>query len=393
MARELISRPVMWMRDISYELLEMLGEGGQGRVFKALRRDRETGLCETVALKILHSETELSLWKQEFESLRRVRSPFCVQVMSFDRVDGRPALVLEFVDGVSLSHLGRACVLDDSDIEEVLAQLESALHDLESSGLFHGDLSPANVLIDREGRVKLLDFGLANSGGRLTPDFAAPERLAGAAPTLASDLYSLGTLESFLRGHPAGTFDRPEYLAPEPTARRYRGLHSSDESMRRLGDKAALWLQRSQWVRRCRTKTMQALRLTRPPSWAARAALIPLILVTCFLTPSGASQRPKPHPFAVLMVRTLKWHKLSLDGRSLGYSPVTVALPANTDAVLEWSSATGRGRKALRAQPGQRIVILDRDFTSSGGTQNGIAGGPFTDPRDPGRRTNEGRAR
>ena len=354
----------MWPRSIHYKLLELLGEGGQGRVFKALRRDRETGLCETVALKVLHSETAVELWKQEFESLRKVRSPFCVQVLSFDRVQGRPALVLEFVDGVALTHLGRSCVLDDGDINEILAQLEAALKDLNHFEVFHGDLSPANVLIDCAGMVKLLDFGLANTGGaeaRLTPEFAAPERLAGQQPDLSTDLYSLGAIESFLRGRLLSEHEAPEYLAREPLQRGFRGLISNAQARRQLADKIQLWQKRSHWARKCRTKTLQAV--LRPPR-SLRGYLATMAFMTCFLTSSVAHILPKPQPlpFATLMIRTLKWHRIQVDGRPLGYSPITTTLPPAKNIVVTWVNANGGGRKALRVQPGQRIVMDDRDF-------------------------------
>ena len=352
----------MWPRSIHYEFLELLGEGGQGRVFKALRRDRETGLCETVALKVLHSETAVGLWKHEFESLRKVRSPYCVQVLSFDRVRGRPALVLEFVDGVALTHLGRSCVLDDSDIKEILAQIEAALTDLNKFGIFHGDLSPANVLIDHQGAVKLLDFGLANTGGaeaRLTPEFAAPERLAGQQPGLSTDLYSLGAIESFLRGRQLTESEAPEYLAQDPLMRRVRGHGTDAEARRQLAKKINLWQKRSQWARKCRTKTLQAV--LRTPR-ALRSLLAALCATTCFLTASAALPTYQAPLFATLIIRTLKWHRIHVDGRALGYSPITVTLSPSKDITLFWVNAGGSGRKALRVQPGQSIVMDDRDF-------------------------------
>ncbi len=354
----------MWAPSIQYEFLELLGEGGQGRVFKALRRDRETGLCETVALKVLHSETAVSLWKHEFESLRKVRSPYCVQVLSFDRVRGRPALVLEFVDGVALTHLGRSCVLDEGDIIEILAQIEAALKDLNNFELFHGDLSPANVLIDHQGSVKLLDFGLANNGGadaRLTPEFAAPERLAGQQPSLSTDLYSLGSIESFLRGRQMSETDAPDYLAIDPSQRRVRGLSSCAQAREQLAKKINLWQKRSQWARNCRTKTLQAV--MQAPR-AVRGFLLAAAAVTCILTSSAAltTYQAAPPVFATLIIRTLKWHRIQLDGRPLGYSPLTVTLAPSKILILSWVNASGGGRKALRVQPGQRIVMDDRDF-------------------------------
>jgi serine/threonine protein kinase len=350
----------MWSRNIRYELLERLGEGGQGCVFKALRRDPATGLSEMVALKVLHSETAHSLWKQEFESLRRVRSPYCVQLLSFDRVEGRPALVLEFVDGVSLSHLGRSGLLSEEDIAEIVAQIEFALLELNQFGIFHGDLSPANVLVDRDGRIKLLDFGLANTGGpetRVTPDFAAPERLAGGHPSLASDLYSLGAIECFLKGSFSGN---KEYLAHDPQLRSPRGQESKAKHRAAIALKIVQWQQRNRWSRNLPTKTLNYGAPKKSPSlnWFIFAAAAILMALSPGAVPHY-STLPLP---ALLVIRTLNWHRISLNGQPLGYAPVQLAVGTSRTSILEWTSAKGGGRKLLRLRPGQRIVMDDRDF-------------------------------
>jgi serine/threonine protein kinase len=351
----------MWSRSIKYELLERLGEGGQGCVFKALRRDPVTGLSEMVALKVLHSETTHSLWRKEFESLKRVRSPYCVQVLSFDRVDGRPSLVLEFVDGASLNHLGRSGLLDESDIEEILSQIELALLDLNRSDIFHGDLSPGNVLIDREGSIKLLDFGLANSGGteaRLTPDFASPERLAGEHPSLASDLYSLGAIEGLLRGK--WNFQSP-YLAHDPAERKPAGRKSQPRRRRALAAKVIQWQNRQRWATTTQT-------LTSPrKNWKPRVALVLCSILLLLISPGAVpyyNSLPAP---AVLSIRTLNWHRIYINGRLLGYAPIQIPVDPSQTTVLEWISALGKGRKVLRTEPGQRIVMGDRDFRGSHG--------------------------
>lgn len=345
----------MWSRNIKYELLERLGEGGQGCVFKALRRDPSTGMSELVALKVLHSETAHSLWRREFESLRRVRSPYCVQVLSFDRVEGRPSLILEFVDGVSLTQLGRSGILNDEDIEELVTQIELALMDLNRSGIFHGDLSPANVLVDREGRVKLLDFGLANTGGpdaRLTPDFASPDRLAGAQPSLASDLYSLGAIERFLRG------------ANSPSNRLERDSKSKMKRRRALAEKVMHLQERNRWTATTTTRTLNTGKaVNKTPTFGRwRSAMVLCAAVLMFASPGAAPQRGRlSHP-ALLIIRTINWHKFSLNGQPLGYAPVQIPVNFSQQNTLEWSSANGSGRKVLRLRSGQRMVMDDRDF-------------------------------
>src|SRR5690348_4746918 len=117
----------MWWSSVRIQRLELLGEGGQGRVYKALRHDRATGLTQTVALKILHSKTAVDLWRHEFESLARVQSAYCVRVLYFERFRGRPALVLEHIEGASLAQLSHSFLLDARDLDEIRAQLEQAV--------------------------------------------------------------------------------------------------------------------------------------------------------------------------------------------------------------------------------------------------------------------------
>lgn len=368
----------MWNQGIHYERLELLGEGGQGRVFKALRKDRATGLSETVALKILHSETAVELWKKEFESLRRVRSPYCVQVLSFDRVQRRPALILEFVDGVSLLQLGRSCVLDCEDVKEISAQIEAALEDLNRFGAVHGDLSPANVLVGRDGRIKLLDFGLANTSGvhaRLTPEFASPERLAGGVPTIQDDLFSLRRIESFLLGRTHGSSRDKSGILPDPRAQEI------------LARKVSEYLKRKQWTQRFKTRTQQVL--FKPVRRFQRALGLSLTGLALITASSAATNKESPLA-ATLLVRTLKWHRFTVNGRDAGYSPLNIVIPAREIIQLGWKNARGTGHRQLILDPGQHLLLEDRDLLRG---SHAAAGGTPSHFRNLSGRTDERRSR
>ncbi len=354
----------MWPSSIRYEIQELLGEGSQGSVYKALRRDRETGLSHTVAAKILHSKNAVDLWRREFESLSRVRSPYCVQVHAFERLEGRPALILEYVEGVSLFQLTLATMLNPSDVSELLAQLERALIDLRGYGLFHGDLSPHNVLVDGFGRIRLLDFGLANSAGkatRLTPEFAAPERLAGGTADFAADIFSLGRIEQFLLGKKPGFETESPYLNVMPSARRLRDLAPEPEAQDALGEKVRELLERRKSAARIRTRTEGPRVSSVWPSLRARAA--GLAAAVFAMTASGASQSTDLSSVAPLHIRTEKWHYVSLDGSPLGYTPLSVPLTAGKTYTLEWTSASGHGRTRVSVKAGQERILTDRDFS------------------------------
>ncbi len=305
----------MFKRSIGFEVQEMLGEGGQGRVFRALRRDPQSGLSQIVALKILHSENTVESWKNEFTSLAKVRSLYCVRVLGFERVNQRPALVLEYVDGVSLAALGVGCWLAENDILEILSQCEAAVLDLLKFGEFHGDLSPQNILIDVEGRIRLLDFGMANSQ-RATVDFAAPERFCGQPASLAADIFSIGRIEQFLRGREPGPDEQSPYLAVAPDKRSLRGLFSCEERRKDLAEKVRSFQQRRKLSRFAKTRT-QILAKSR------RSASIFLALITAcmFSVVSGAEKAENPKAISFLNIRTLRWHSFRIDGATWVFHP------------------------------------------------------------------------
>jgi serine/threonine protein kinase len=350
----------MWKRAIQFELFEMLGEGGQGSVYKALRRDRATGLKQTVAVKILHSKTAVELWQREFESLSRVRSKYCVRALSFERVGRRPALVLEYIDGISLARLGSSCALDARDAHEIAAQLEYALKDLHSFGVFHGDLSPQNILIDLDGGVRLLDFGLANSAPglvRLTPEFAAPERLRGEPVNAATDLFSLGRVIAFAQGTQNASHP---YCALEPGARSFGDLKPNPAAQHRLAQK----------IREHRRRmTNLASQQTLTQSWATKKRwpvtmyIVGAAASLFMLATSGAAQDPRYGPMAVLSVRTERWHYFLLDGQPVGYPPFSIPLTANRTHRLQWLSAHSHGTKEILLPTNESRLLQDRDFS------------------------------
>lgn len=356
----------MWWADIQFDLLEVLGEGSQGRVYKALRRDRRTGLSQVVALKVLHSRTAVDLWRHEFESLARVRSQHCVQVLSFERYKRRPALVLEFIDGVSLTELGRGCLLASEDTEEILAQLETALKDLEHHGVFHGDLSPHNIMIDGRGRVRVLDFGLANSSEgnlRVTTEFAAPERLNGEGATMASDIFSLGRVEQFLNGEDLKKPGPPnsEYLQLEPSKRHFRELQPSQSRQKAMGSKVQNLISRRRMVSSMRTRSQL---LVSKVQLSYKDFVLGVVASLLILTTSSATQTRKKIEWGTLVVRTKLWHKISLNGRELGYSPLSVALAAGETYDLRWVAGDGKkGSKKVSVGAFQTQTLEDRDFS------------------------------
>jgi len=200
----------------SYQLQELLGRGGSGRVYRALLTTA-AGFTREVAVKLLAdrdpSASALRRFRDESRALAMIRDRAVVRVESPTKLDGHWALVMEYVPGAScralLKHRGplpeRAAL---EIVQEIARALDHLSHHVDEQGrplqLVHRDIKPANIQITRSGEVRLLDFGIARArlDGRDDPTtnsipgtqgFVAPERLRG-IDRPAGDIYSLGVV-------------------------------------------------------------------------------------------------------------------------------------------------------------------------------------------------------
>ncbi|WP_323139700.1 serine/threonine-protein kinase [Streptomyces sp. NBC_01719] len=199
-----------------YLLVEQLGRGGMGTVWRA----QDQVLSREVAVKELRvsglPREELTVlharMQQEARAAARVKHPGVVTVFDVLEEDGRPWIVMELIDGQSLADvIAMEGTLLPRDAAKLGAQLRSALDRAHQLGVLHRDVKPANVLLERGGRVVLTDFGIAVMGGSSgltrtgdvvgSPDYLAPERATGHRPGPESDLWSLGvTLYAAVEG-------------------------------------------------------------------------------------------------------------------------------------------------------------------------------------------------
>jgi serine/threonine-protein kinase len=200
-----------------YELLEELGRGGMGVVYKA----RQKSLNRLVALKMilrgeLASEADLTRFRAEAESAARLDHPSIVQVYDVGESDGHAFFTMKYVEGSTLRQIAARGPLPPRDAARYLAAICLAIDFAHQHGILHRDLKPSNILIDRDDRPLVTDFGLAKrveGGSSLTgtgailgtPSYMAPEQAAGSRGHLspATDVYSLGTiLYELLTGRP-----------------------------------------------------------------------------------------------------------------------------------------------------------------------------------------------
>ena len=216
------------------EILECLGRGGMGAVYKA----RQPKLDRFVALKILMRDREKRAsdtafgerFLREARALARLNHPNIVTVHDFGESAGYQFLLMEYVDGLSLRQLLQSRQLAPAEALGIVAKICDALQYAHEQGVVHRDIKPENILLDKEGRVKIADFGIAKISGQLasagltqerqvigTPQYMAPEQIEKPLEVdHRADIYSLGVVfYEMLTGElPLGKFQSPSQKTP-----------------------------------------------------------------------------------------------------------------------------------------------------------------------------------
>ena len=190
-----------------YEILSVLGEGGMGAVYKV--HDREVG--GYAALKVIRPEMAnrpevLQRFKQELILARQVTHKNVIRIHDLGEADGVKFITMDFVEGRDLSSMIREQgKFPPDEAAGMIAQVCRALEAAHSEGVVHRDLKPQNIMVDTQGRVKVMDFGIARStegtGGMTqtgallgTPEYMSPEQAKGQHVDARSDLFSLGII-------------------------------------------------------------------------------------------------------------------------------------------------------------------------------------------------------
>lgn len=360
-----------------YELQQCLGEGLTSCVYKAIKKSSRWRLQQTVALKILKSCDQDQTLEQEVGLLTKVDSPHCVKLLGWTEHKNRPALILEYLEGVTLRQLAMGTKLPFDIVDEIICQIQKGLMDLQSLGLHHGDLSPQNIFITRNGVVKLLDFGFSctTRPQGVTPAYLSPEGWEQKSLDLSSDLYSLGLIrQELLAG--VGVTRREEAHARCLQSLNKDTLLQQDRSLRcplPLETKIALQKKLAQLVLKesqaflAATTLLQNTEVQKPTR-----SVIVFKKVACFMAPFFLYTQSL-HPSApiykkqlyTIEVRSLLWADVQVykvqatDTRLLKrhYTPLALKNLSVGTYKIQWKTQDRSGVISVQLKKNQRILV------------------------------------
>jgi serine/threonine protein kinase/tetratricopeptide (TPR) repeat protein len=365
-----------------YRLIERIGEGGMGQVWKA----QDDNLDREVALKLLlrgtlEHATRRERFRREALVLSRLSHPGVATIFDFDAHDGYDFLVMEYVPGGSIEERLAQGPLPIDEVLTLGSKIADALDNAHRQGILHRDLKPGNIVLTRDGDPKILDFGLAillsggATDGRMTQPgmivgslpYMAPEQLFGQADDARTDIYALGAmLFEMTTGKQPFIKDRPESLMfaiinqAAPSARSIRS--ETPEALDRLIDECL----RKETTQRPSSaaavgRTLRGIR-DGTPTGALPLAKPSVIRAIAVLPLRNLSQDPAQEYFADGMTESIisdlariKALRVISRTSAMSYKNTTKPLPEiarelNVDAVLEGSALLAGKRVRVSVQ-------------------------------------------
>ncbi len=199
--------PLLGQRIGPWKLIQVLGEGGMGTVYLGERMDE--AFTQEVAIKLIKEDVRQGKMLERFDQERHIHAgldhPGIATLLDAGRTDGTPYFVMEYVPGQRIDDHCEALDLGANERIDLLVKVCRVVHDMHEQGIVHRDLKPSNIMVQPDGSVKLLDFGVAlvlrggdtPSDGELpfvTPAYSSPEAFQGQEITCASDQYSLAVI-------------------------------------------------------------------------------------------------------------------------------------------------------------------------------------------------------
>jgi serine/threonine protein kinase len=381
-----------------YDILAEAGHGSMGSVYKA--RDRETG--EIVALKLLKPEIAsdqamMDRFKNELLFARKITHKNVCRVHEFNRLGGIAYTSMEFVEGESLrSVLNRFGGLPVRKSLDLAQQICSGLQEAHAQGIVHRDLKPENVMIDAQGNVKIMDFGIARSmeaGTRLTgsmvgtPAYMAPEQVAGKPVDYRTDVYSLGLiLYEVFTGTPAFQAENAVAVALKQMREAPTAPHDIEPTIPALVERAILKCIEKEPAKRFQTVADLKSALKTPPNHVPAVPSISAQHHSAHLTPFASHPLYGSSAFSVTQPKRRSsllawvflalllsgaafagthWEQLEQTAQQILAPPPSPAAPKPPDFALSSAEPTA----ALAAPPSGPAQAAQPDGTQASSTQ------------------------
>lgn len=352
-----------------FALTEEIGVGGMGRVWRGERTD---GLFEqVVAVKLLRTSPLLlgERFAEERRILARLDHPGIARLIDGGVADGVPYLVMEYVSG---------CHLDVAAAGRPIAERVALLREAAQAAQFaharlvvHADLKPSNIVVDDDGRVRLLDFGVARLIGDeadatrpMTPAYASPERLAGRAPMIADDVFALGRLLGALTAdaHDADLAAITARATAADEQRRYTGIGDMLADLDRWRDRLPVSARAPTW--RYRTERFLTRHRVGVAATATALLLLSLTSVWAMLSARAEGRQRAVAERRFDEVRALSRFMLTDLYDELGNAPGTVVPRVRIAEVagryLDRLADTAPGSASLRHEIAQGFERLAR---------------------------------
>lgn len=325
----------------SYRIIEPIGEGLNASVYKVSKTQPDLKTQHIFALKVLKRSSDLRIFKLEFENLLKAHGKHLVRYCGWEHYKSMPALLLEYIDGVTLHELFESHELSEQEVNWVHQETLAGLAELAESGLSHGDLSLKNIMIQKDGHLKLIDFGLSHWSTKnieLTPEFAAPELLNSrdAKPSQFTDTISAQKIIRKI----STSFDPSAVLSQK------NSLICPPQSLREKV--SALKTPATETKRIC----LKAISKPLNPGTDVFAWFLTSLL---FLTPASASNNLQKK--AMYQIRSKEWAKVTNHMGESCFTPCSLKLKQNAVESIEWQSQNKSGKINVYTSSDQVVSI------------------------------------
>lgn len=295
-----------------YKILERIGVGGMGEVYKAFH----PGLNRLAAVKLLFQKEHAERFKNEAYIQSSVSHPNIARLYEYTVTGDMPCIIMEFVEGITLdAYIFRQGRINNAETKKILRQIVSALKYLHQQNILHRDIKPQNFKIEKDGTVKMLDFGISKS--KYTPkltqmgfvvgttEYMAPEQFDHKVEK-ASDIWSLGVMAyEMLTGHlpfqsdnqlllrsqiSKGKFTDPKILVPQISAELMGIIErclKSNPSGRPTAEEIESLLSGEEVKKRISNPSLPSVKIPQQAQWIYGIAFLVIVIALVFIISSG----------------------------------------------------------------------------------------------------------